>query len=413
MNYQNSEFIAFKCDISNEKAIFDIVNRILEPGIKINSLDEIWETILSEISYGFLVEKQLPYISLHFNKNALIYSVMYDYYKTTLVGHILTFLDFFLKGFSNGGFFKEDFVYKWYKESRNEDYKYLIENFISMKKYLFENNLSNLSYNSLNDSDFSIKYNNKQAFESSSRIIGKMEENLGICDNILFPKCDYIVEGDFDVYPEVIAQLKKDNNNISEYLYKAIEIKQLLHFSVATIMNKIPYFKGYFYLLNMITFAIHYLPNLRNNNKFPELKNSLANKIKGQYVRRLPTLFPPLPIPKKKIINPQCHLGILINMLQKSTQNELNNEIGKQKNSKGALLISEGLKKKICEEIPIKYKEYLITLVKNKEEIIYRTDYELKIKDVLHNIFFNLHLLRDAPFYVMNQNKMKIKNKKI
>ena len=39
---------------------------------------------------------------------------MPKYYKKTLIGNILGYLDYFLKGFVNGGFFKEDFVNKWY-----------------------------------------------------------------------------------------------------------------------------------------------------------------------------------------------------------------------------------------------------------------------------------------------------------
>ena len=47
----------------------------------------------------------MPLVSLNFNKNSLLYSVMHGYYKLTLTGHILGFLDYFLKGFVNGGFF--------------------------------------------------------------------------------------------------------------------------------------------------------------------------------------------------------------------------------------------------------------------------------------------------------------------
>ena len=63
---------------------------------------------------------------------------MPNYYKKTLVGNILGYLDYFLKGFVNGGFFKEDFVNKWYI-NKNEDFNYLNLNFINLIKYIYFN----------------------------------------------------------------------------------------------------------------------------------------------------------------------------------------------------------------------------------------------------------------------------------
>ena len=60
---------------------------------------------------------------------------MPKYYKKTLIGNILGYLDYFLKGFVNGGFFKEDFVNKWYL-TKNIDPNYLNSNFINLKVYL-------------------------------------------------------------------------------------------------------------------------------------------------------------------------------------------------------------------------------------------------------------------------------------
>ena len=42
----------------------------------------------------------------------------------------------------------------------------------------------------------------KQAFMSSSRIIGNMEDVLKVCKNIIFPDCNYKVVGDFGIFPE-------------------------------------------------------------------------------------------------------------------------------------------------------------------------------------------------------------------
>ena len=129
----------------------------------------------------------------------------------------------------------------------------------------------------------------KQAFMSSSRIIGNMEDVLKVCDNIIFPDCNYKVEGDFDIFPEYLAELKQKQLELSYFIINAQQTRLLMKIKCLLIMEEIPYFKSYFLLLKIITFALHYLPTLKSNCLYPELKNSLANKGKP-YVKNLPTI---------------------------------------------------------------------------------------------------------------------------
>ena len=41
---------------------------------------------------------------------------MDEYHKQTLTGNVLTFIDYYLKSYVNGGFFKEEFVFEWFKK---------------------------------------------------------------------------------------------------------------------------------------------------------------------------------------------------------------------------------------------------------------------------------------------------------
>ena len=41
-----------------------------------NFLNEVFLTILHELSIGYLSDKKLPFISLNFNKESLLYSIM-------------------------------------------------------------------------------------------------------------------------------------------------------------------------------------------------------------------------------------------------------------------------------------------------------------------------------------------------
>ena len=121
-SFQNLHFIVFEYEENFDvKEIIELVNsKFLVDGKTVNNIDEIFQTILKEISYGFLYNKNLPFISLHFNKNGLLYSVMDEYYKETLTGNILTFIDYYLKSYVNGGFFKEEFIFDWFK-NKNTD----------------------------------------------------------------------------------------------------------------------------------------------------------------------------------------------------------------------------------------------------------------------------------------------------
>ena len=139
--FSNVHYIGFKFHENNfdiQSQMLNLVNvKFLIKDVKINSMDELFSTILHELAIGFLFNKKLPYVSLSFNKKKLIYSIQNDFYKHTLVGNIITILDFYLKSYVNGGFFKEEFIYEWYK-TKNTDKEYLESNLILLHKYLLD-----------------------------------------------------------------------------------------------------------------------------------------------------------------------------------------------------------------------------------------------------------------------------------
>ena len=81
-----------------------------------------------------MFKKTFPSISLNFNKDVLLYSIMDEYYKNTLTGNILIFIDYYLKYYVNGGFFKEELVFNW-QNNRNINRDFLQQNIIDFKKY--------------------------------------------------------------------------------------------------------------------------------------------------------------------------------------------------------------------------------------------------------------------------------------
>lgn len=65
---------------------------------------------------GYVTLDQEPFISIHFNKNGYLYTVMNSYFKNTITGYVMGMLDYYLKSFLNGSYFTEEFIINWENE---------------------------------------------------------------------------------------------------------------------------------------------------------------------------------------------------------------------------------------------------------------------------------------------------------
>ena len=292
--------IAFKCEENARRDIKDVLRRILNNNVVVDSIQEIWETILDELIDGFLIGGCLPFISLHFNERALLYSVMNPNYKHTIVGHVLTFIDYFLKGFTNGAYFDEKFVYDWYENqskyfnnTTNECKNNLFNNCHNLFKYIKENNID-IYYTTTNGIYDDMLFNEEeQYYQSTNRIIGQMCD-LSFDENILYPKCNFRVEGDLDPLPSLLKVLKEKSENNFKW-EKTKRAHEKMKNKIKWQINKLPILKGYFYLLDMITFAIYYLASIKSLSALPDISNSLKKKYskKGElYIRVIPSVYP-------------------------------------------------------------------------------------------------------------------------
>ena len=159
---------------------------------------------------------------------------------------------------------------------------------------------------------------------------------------------------------------------------------------VTILMNKIPFLKPYFELLKMITFAIHYLPNIHRTGIFPLFNKSIQNKnIDVKYCKSIPKVFPPLSV--RKTINLQLEVfpNELINCFKKNNYKEINQFISIcfYENQNENVDINELIGKQIflLEEI----KNYLKDKIHNrlpsedKSVFLYLTDENMQIPDTL------------------------------
>ena len=396
--------IIFKNEFSNISEILDVANRFLiNKNQQFTSINQVFQTIMTEIYGGYIGEGVLPYVSLNFNNKALLYSIMPNYYKKTLVGNILGYLDYFLKGFVNGGFFKEEFVNSWYL-NKNINLNYLNTNFVNLKKYIYYNKskiknydmymtVYDLGENISKEENNIIRRNSLSAF----RIIGIINDDIFVNNNIVIPNCSFRTESDFNLfsgYSNEIIENKVENNKELEKTEEALKRMKAI---INILMPQIPYYRGYFNILDMITFSIHYISTMDANAVYPNFSESFLFKSKnGSYITMLPPVFPPLPIKKQKIIILNLTFSYVINnFLNNNERNILNITL-----SEAALKNEEINFQKIEEILNIlenKYYNYLSNLINNKEEFEYRTKRELHIDEYLKNIQFTLQSLSRTP----------------
>ena len=417
----DSQNIIFNVKLSNKNEVLDVANRFLIlKDEKFTSINQVFQTILTEIYGGFIGEGSLPYVSLNFNNNGLLYSIMPNYYKKTLTGNILGYLDYFLKGFVNGGFFKESFSNEWYK-NKNTDFNYLNSNFINLKKYIFRNKskipnheiyltVYDLGENINEENNDNAVYKNSL---SAFRIIGIINDNILVNNNIIIPNCSFRTESDFNVFPDYKSEKSLfsylNNEEEKSDLEKTEEAIKKMKMLIKLLMPQIPYFRGYFYILDMITFAIHYIPTLDANAVFPDFSQSFLMKSKGKsYASLLPPVFPPLPIQKQIILNVNLTFSYAINnFLGDNERNILNNILSES--SLNNVEIDFQKMEKILNILENKYKNYLINLYDIKDEIAYRTRIELKIDEFLNNIQIIFRCLVDTPKVLLSKIFERIK----
>ena len=273
---------------------------------------------MQEVSDSLDLNIDLPFVSLHFNNDKTLYSVMHSFYKSTIIGNVFTFLDYFLKGFVNGGFFSIDFVRNWSSKKPNEritDSDILNKNLIKIKDSLKKIG-KNQNYYSLNEL---INQDETSAnFTSAFRIIGKMDL-IEKVEDILIPNGDFFVEHDLNTKPRMQKKLNLENKESLEKSNDISSVYYLFDQIIQEIMPQVPEFKGFFKILNMITFAFHYNISLRSIGKTVKTCNAFHyNKKYVEYVPQIPEVFPPLPVSNRKEILIEIKFNEIMNHLNKT-----------------------------------------------------------------------------------------------
>lgn len=302
--------------------------------------------ILRELAIGIFTHSAVPFFSLHFNQNADQFPVIHPAYENTLVGRIISMLDYMMKGYLNGGVFKEEFVDDWH---HNPDWKTksdsALQNLIDFSDYCRQHlSGEDQNYKSLrmiqeefallsSHSDLMQEFEDKlgaslglveaedpvlkkySGFKNSFRIISK-QKSIKKEGNV------FLIDADFDVKytivpsPEYTAALEEHFRKYGtlpasyanmDMVYKSFCERMHDH------MAKLPLFQKYFAMLLIIDFFSGYFSTLKKYRKIPVLPAILPTVVTG-----CPPLFPHLPI--STIVQETLQLNmhaVLNNIIQK------------------------------------------------------------------------------------------------
>ncbi|KAH3764070.1 Phosphocholine transferase AnkX [Pelomyxa schiedti] len=201
--------------------------------------------IFGEIYWGTVVEHAELMFSLHFNNEKTLYPVLHPYYRTTLVGRVLGLLDYFLKGFINGGVYPPEFLLSWHK-LRNCDREYLKAHVVDIRHHLRSNRL-HLDYHSLDEllddqAEDQTGTPKEQEYFSAFRILGVMD-NLNVDGDCLVPHPTFDVEHDLNPSASTKAKLSQSINADAHTAHKKrSDTYQCMHELIKELMPQVPMF---------------------------------------------------------------------------------------------------------------------------------------------------------------------------
>lgn len=350
-------------DLFNDpKSLFEKDHYFVFPALSNGSFpftDIELKQILRELAIGVYTHSTIPFFSLHFREaGSDLFPVIHPAYENTLVGRVIGMLDYIMKGYLNGGVYKEDFIDKWHQEPmearswggyvqslfynpfaavagyfnkqsqeasspkswyENPDWKrkeaFAIKELIDFSSYCETEftgedskyiSLAELSSVIPLDPTLPKALQSFSGFKNSFRIIAKQnsiqkEENC------------FTIDGDFDVFYDINPS-PEYKQALDEYVrihgappasHSTMEqFYQLMTQRIHDHMAKMPICRSYFSMLSIMNFFAGYFSTLKAHRKMPSLPVLERPLTKG-----CPSLFPYLPVslPKEIEISVNLH----------------------------------------------------------------------------------------------------------
>lgn len=250
--------------------------------------------ILQEIAKGIYLHDTIPFFSLNMNPQQQNYSIIHPCYQNTYVGHVISMLDYYLKGFWTGQLFDQSFIQEWSKNPTIDD-DILQQHLVSMKElcqlheqtpfHSFDQILQDLiEENSLTPEQLAILVKETQNLVLSCKILGKQKsipkhQNLFVLDGEvqLIHNVEWIPEGaDQELCHQI---LDKACNRVCQ--------------QIQDIGFKIPIMQKWLSALQIMNFFSTYFRTVQQAEKIPVFNKPV--QVDSQKI--CPSIFPPIPHP--------------------------------------------------------------------------------------------------------------------
>lgn len=325
--------IAVPLDIDWE-LVKQLIPKILSPGVTATPA-QFAQTILNELLDGVLVHDSLPFFSLHFNNDGVLYPIMPECYRSTVTITVMGYLDYFLKGFVNGGTYTEKVIRSW--DGVKMSPEYARTHVVDIRQHFRNFGLGSVDYQVVremcDDPTGSGDYGDddgteeeeggattgpstakgtcnaytSQPYHSAFRIIGKCQ-GVSMHDGVIFPDTGIDVEHDLNPTPakaaELNAALLRDGVFPKSYA-NLVSAYNRMHGMIQQNMRKVPMFAPYFEVFKLITFLVSYVITLQRNGKLPDAastKKALKSNMGGLFPDDAPycppfvKAMPPIPV---------------------------------------------------------------------------------------------------------------------
>lgn len=281
---------------------------------------DLLKQLMRELAEGYFNHKTVPFFSLHFNDNGFLYPVIHPAYKNTLVGEIIALLDYWMKGYLNGGVFDEKFLKIWH-DTADCNEAYLRSKLIDLKKYCKEHckdvpyiSLRELmSRYGLNDNDTKSAY--RQPFMTSFRIIAS-QEKIERRGNVLIPHPTFRVEYSIDLMPDYKNYLEsycQEHGQYPEEYQKIRHCYKLFAEEIKEKLPKLPFCRDFFRLLGNMNFFCYFYATLNHMGKRPVLE-----PVPPVHNYPSPKAFPPIPVRYYRRYSLHITFGNVIRQMQTS-----------------------------------------------------------------------------------------------
>lgn len=279
----------------HDKHIFALKSNVLP-----FSDSELME-LLYALKEGIYDYDSFPFYSLHFNNDGFMYPVMHEVYRGTIVGKVIEFLDYIMKGFLNGDIYKDGFAESWHKNPIHDInvlktqllkikdiYKAKGKKYFSLREMLTLYDLDKTPntidpVNTVKGTDI----------QTSFRIIA-YQKNIQQHENTFLINPSFRVEYTIDLPPAYKDFLEKYKEQNGQYPkdYRNLQIVYA-QFSktIEEMLPLLPQAEKYFRMLGVINFFCYWFKTLKNMGSEPQFDSN--RKINyGQQI----TALPPLPM---------------------------------------------------------------------------------------------------------------------